>query len=184
METWENQINTRRPLQPGRTETIVDAPTGALEQPDSGRETAADRTPERVGMISTGGIPTRRRTELEGRLRDIEDDSQHTDPFNQDLIEALLEEKTQLVEQVQTLDAVRRASPAKRRPPVGCLKRHTREDAVARKRGTGKRPHVDLWQSHRIAFLTVLGSTRKCRAMSAKGAPRARMVRTSGAIVW
>ena len=35
-----------------------------------------------------------------------------------------------------------------------------------------------------MAFLSVLGSTRKWRAMAAKVSPRARMFTTSGAICW
>ena len=48
----------------------------------------------------------------------------------------------------------------------------------------GKPPHVDRCRNHRIAFLSVLESTRKCCAMATRVAPRARMFRTSAAICW
>ena len=38
-----NPINARRPLLPERAETIVDAPPGALEQPDGGRDNRSRR---------------------------------------------------------------------------------------------------------------------------------------------
>lgn len=45
-------------------------------------------------MSSTSGTRTRRRVELERRLRDVNDDIGYADPFNQDLMDALLKEKT------------------------------------------------------------------------------------------
>ena len=48
-------------------------------------------------MISTSRTPTRRRAELKPRCREVDDDIEYANQFNQNLIDALLE-KIQLIE--------------------------------------------------------------------------------------